>query len=127
MKLRAIVADDNSRVLHEIVSLLRKEFDVVATASDGGSARECIQRHTPDVAVLDLVMPNINGIELTRELTRNGSSTKVIICSIEEDRETVEEAFRAGAMGYVFKPRIARDLIAAVKSVAEGHCFTSAA
>jgi DNA-binding NarL/FixJ family response regulator len=126
MKLRIVVADDNPKMLDQLVSLLRTEFDVVATAADGGSARECIRRYKPDVAVLDIVMPQINGIELTKELSMNGHSTHVVICSVENDRETVEAARSAGALGYVFKPRMARDLVSAVKSAAAGLPFSPA-
>ncbi|PYY00336.1 MAG: two-component system response regulator [Acidobacteria bacterium] len=126
MKLRIIVADDNQKMLDQIVLLLRAHFDVIATATDGTAALECIQRYKPDVAVLDVVMPRMNGIELTRELSRNGHSTHVVICSVENDRETIDTARAAGALGYVFKPRMVRDLITAVKSVAAGHPFTSA-
>jgi DNA-binding NarL/FixJ family response regulator len=125
MKLRIIVADDNLEMLDQIVSLLRTEFEVVATAADGGSARECIHRDKPDIAVLDLVMPQTNGIELAKELSANGHSTQVIICSVENDPATVDAALSAGALGYVFKPRMARDLIPAVKSVAAGRRFMS--
>jgi DNA-binding NarL/FixJ family response regulator len=126
MKLRIIVADDNQKMLDQIVLLLRAHFDVVATAADGTAALECIRRYKPDVAVLDVVMPRMNGIELTRELSRNGRSTHVVICSVENDRETIDAARAAGALGYVFKPRMARDLITAVESVAAGHPFMSA-
>jgi DNA-binding NarL/FixJ family response regulator len=126
MKLRIIVADDNAKMLDQLVSLLGTEFDVVATAADGGSARECVQRYKPDVAVLDVVMPQINGIDLTKQLCMNGHSTQVVICSVENDPETIEAARNAGALGYVFKPRMARDLVSAVKSAAAGRPFTSA-
>jgi|SRR5690348_9184010 DNA-binding NarL/FixJ family response regulator len=126
MKLRIVVADDNPKMLDQLVSLLRTEFDVVATAADGGSARECILRYKPDVAVLDIMMPRINGIELTKELSMNGHSTHVVICSVENDQETVEAARSAGALGYVFKPRMARDLLSAVKSAAAGRPFSPA-
>lgn len=125
MKLRVVVADDNPRMLDLLVSLLRTEFDVVATAGDGASARECIQRFKPHVAVLDIVMPQINGIELTREMSMNGHPTRMVICSIENDDETIAAARDAGALGYVFKPRMARDLISAVKSAAAGRPFSS--
>ncbi|HWC17161.1 MAG TPA: response regulator transcription factor, partial [Terriglobales bacterium] len=115
MKLRVIVADDNPRMLDQLVSLLRSEFEVVATAADGAAARECIQRYKPDVAVLDIVMPQINGIALTREVSMNSHSTRVVICSVESDRDTIEAAHTAGALAYVLKPRIARDLVPAVK------------
>ena len=125
MKIRVIVADDNPQFLEQLVSVLRKEFEVVATAADGRSARECIQRYKPDVAVLDVVMPEVNGIQLTRELCRNGNPTHIVICSVENDQETIDAACSAGALAYVFKPRIARDLIAAVRSAAAGHTFKS--
>jgi len=125
MRLRIVVADDNPRMLQHLVSLLQTEFEVVATASDGASARECIQRFKPDVAVLDIVMPQINGIELTRELSTNSHPTPVVICSVENDQETISAAHTAGALAFVFKPRIARDLISAVKSAAAGRLFDS--
>lgn len=124
MKLRVIVADDNPGMLEQIASLLRTEFDVI-TATDGYSAREAIHRYKPDVAVLDVVMAQINGIELTKELCTNGHSTQVVICSVENDQETIEAPRGAGALGYVFKPRMARDLVSAVKSAAAGHPFTA--
>jgi len=113
-------------MLEQIVSVLRCEFDVVATANDGAAAQECIDRYHPDVAVLDIVMPHINGIELTRELASNGNSIKVIVCSVETDQETIDAAFTAGASGYVYKPHLTRDLIRAVKLVSSGHQFKSA-
>jgi len=125
MRLRVIVADDNPRMLDQLVSLLRSDFEVVAVATDGGSARECIQRYKPDVAILDIVMPRINGVELTKELSMNGHSTHVVICSIETDEDTIRAARDAGALGYVFKARMARDLVSAVRSVAAGRPFTS--
>jgi len=125
MKLRVVVADDNPRMLDQLVALLRGDFEVVAVATDGGSARECIQRYKPDVAVLDIVMPRINGIELTRELAMNGHSTHVVICSIENDQDTIAAAREAGALGYVVKARMARDLVKAVQSAAAGRTFTS--
>ena len=96
------------------------------TATDGDSARESIHHYKPDVAVLDFVMPLVNGIELTKELCMNGHSTQVVICSVENDQETIEAARSAGELGYVFKPRMAKDLASAVKSAAAGRPFTAA-
>ena len=125
MKPRIVVADDNPKILDHLVSLLRSDFEVVAVATDGGAARECIQRYKPDVAILDIVMPRTNGIELTRELSMNGHSTRVVICSIENDQETIAAARDAGALGYVFKAQMARDLVSAVRSAAAGRPFIS--
>jgi DNA-binding NarL/FixJ family response regulator len=125
MKLRIVVADDNTAFLARIVSALTTEFEVVATAADGRVALECIRLYRPNVAVLDLEMPGLNGFEVTRELAESPLSAAVVICSVENDPETVEAARQAGALGYVFKARVAKDLIVAAKSAAEGRSFVS--
>jgi DNA-binding NarL/FixJ family response regulator len=125
MKLRITVADDNPEILTAIVAVLSQEFEVVATASDGRSALKHIQGLTPAVAVLDLNMPELNGIQIIREIVRQHLECKVVICSVETDPELIEAARRAGALGYVFKPRINRDLVTAVKCAASGTPFFS--
>jgi len=125
MKLRIVVADDNPAFLAKLVSVLATEFEVVATSRDGKSALECIRLWQPNVVVLDLEMPEFNGIEVTRQLNKSPSSPAIVLCSIENDPEIVEAARRAGALGYVFKPRVAEDLIAAVKAVARRQSFVS--
>ena len=80
-RLRIIVADDNPAFLRELTSLLEAEFDVVATAADGKSALDLIRRHKLDVVVLDLGMPLLNGIEVSRELAKSLVSAPVVICS----------------------------------------------
>jgi DNA-binding NarL/FixJ family response regulator len=122
-RLRIIVADDNPAFLRELTSLLAPEFDVVATAANGRSALDVIRRYKPDLVVLDLRMPLLNGIEVTRELAKH--SPPVVICSVETDPEVVEAAQRAGALAYVFKVRIEKDLILAVKSALQGKPFAS--
>ena len=122
-RLRIIVADDNPAFLRELISLLTAEFEVVATAADGKSALDLIRRYKPDLVVLDLAMPILNGIELTRELAKHSPS--VVICSVETDPEIVEAARQVGALGYVFKVRVKRDLILAVKSAVQGRPFVS--
>jgi DNA-binding NarL/FixJ family response regulator len=124
-KLRIIVADDNPAFLRELTSLLAAEFEVVATATDGNSALDLIRRYKPDLVVLDLCMPALNGIEVSRELAKSSSSPPVVICSVETDPEIVEAARQAGALAYVFKLRVQKDLILAVKSALQGKSFVS--
>jgi|SRR5215469_1845790 len=136
MKLRVVVADDTPYVLRHLVSLLETEFDVVGTAENGKSALECIRRFAPDVAIINLFMPDLNGIEVAREVRhmvpkRDWSEftplrPTVVICSVEGDPDIIEEARRAGAFGYVSKVHIHRDLVTAVKSAAQGKWFVSA-
>jgi DNA-binding NarL/FixJ family response regulator len=125
MKLRIVVADDSPSFQEKLVSILEIEFDVVKTATDGKSALEIIINCQPDVVVLDLEMPGLNGIEITRELMKYDPRPAIVICSVEHDLEVVDAALKAGALGYVFKARAARDLNAAVKSVSRGQSFVS--
>jgi len=124
-RLRIIVADDNPAFLRELTSLLEAEFDVVATAADGKSALDLIRRYKPDLVVLDLGMPVLNGVEVSRELSKCSQSPPVVICSAETDPEIVEAARQAGALAYVFKLRVQKDLILAVKSALQGKSFAS--
>jgi CheY-like chemotaxis protein len=124
-KLRIIVADDNPVFLRELTSLLGAEFDVVATAADGKSALDLIHRHQPDLVVLDLQMPGIDGMEVTRELAKRLHSPPVVICSAESDHEVVEAARQAGAVAYVFKVRVHKDLIGALRSAVQGRPLVS--
>jgi DNA-binding NarL/FixJ family response regulator len=125
--LPAFVADDNPPFLQDLVSLLADEFDVVATAADRKSALDLIRRYRPDLVVLDLQMPELNGIEVTRELAKHPHSPPVVICSVETDPQVVEAARQAGAIAYVFKMRVQKDLILAVKSAVQGRIFVSPA
>src|SRR5947209_5296821 len=125
MKLRIIVADDNPKVLLVLVKALSSEFAIVATATNGLAALEQIRLCRPSVAVLDLNMPKLNGIEVAREVVRLGLSSGVIICSVAKSPDLIEAAQQAGALGYVFKPRIHQDMSTAVKLVARGKSFVS--
>lgn len=125
MKLRILAADDNALFLQKMISILKIDFDVVASATDGQAAVECIRDYRPDIAVLDLEMPLLNGIAVARELISQGLNSKVIICSVETDAEIVNAALELGVMGYVFKSRIQTDLVPAVRRVAVGQPFVS--
>jgi DNA-binding NarL/FixJ family response regulator len=124
-RLRVLVADDNSAFLKKITSLLAVEFDVVATATDGNTALDLIRRYVPDLAVLDLGMPGLNGIEVMQELAKSSQDPPIVICSVETDPDIVEAARQAGALGYVFKIRVHEDLILAMKSALQGKSFVS--
>jgi two-component system response regulator DegU len=125
MKPKIIIADDNETILATLVSVLSLEFEVIATALDGRSALDHIERLQPHAAVLDLNMPKLNGIEITRELVRQQLTCVVVICSVENDPELIAAAQGAGALGYVIKRRLKRDLVPAVKSAVSGAPFFS--
>jgi DNA-binding NarL/FixJ family response regulator len=125
MKSKVVVVDDNPAVLRRLVSLLEAEFDVVSTAENGQLALERIRRYKPDIVVLDLEMPLLNGIKVTRELKKLGPNPAVVICSVDQDPEIIEAAQEAGALGFVFKLQMHQDLIRAVKSAVRGESFIS--
>jgi len=124
-KLRVVIADDNPGVLRQLVLLLAVEFDVVATAENGLLALKHIRQRNPDVVVLDLKMPILDGAEVARQIKSSLSPPAIVICSVETDPEIVAAAQQAGALGYVFKTSMARDLVAAVKAAARGEAFLS--
>jgi DNA-binding NarL/FixJ family response regulator len=123
MRLRVVLADDNPGVLQMLSKILGTTVEVVATAIDGNSALQFIREFKPDVAVLDLEMPGLTGIEVTKELREHPPSPAVVICSVHRDQQLVEAALEAGALGYVFKPDCARNLLLAVETVARGLVF----
>ncbi|HEV2395844.1 MAG TPA: response regulator transcription factor [Candidatus Sulfotelmatobacter sp.] len=112
---RIVAADDSVAFLEQIVAVLGVEFDVVATARDGVSALDLIRQYMPDVVVLDIHMPGLSGIDLTRQLGKGPGNVPVVICSVEKDPDVIEAAKCAGAFGYVIKSRVQRDLVPAVK------------
>jgi DNA-binding NarL/FixJ family response regulator len=120
-KLRVVVADDNPKWLQMLVSIVGARFEVVATAVDGNLALQALSQHKPDVAVLDLAMPGVSGIEITQHLMSNGRKPPVVICSAESTQEIVEAARQAGAAGYVFKHCCTRDLVPAIEAAANGQ------
>jgi DNA-binding NarL/FixJ family response regulator len=124
-KFRVAVAEDQPRLLHALVTILARDFDVIATAADGQTLLQSILEEQPDVVVVDLGLPDMNGLELTRRVVQNLRHTRVVLCSVEDDPELVNAAFEAGASGYVWKNRIACELNSAVRLAATGRQFTS--
>jgi CheY-like chemotaxis protein len=120
-----VVADDNPALLYQMVALMKPEFDVVATAENGLLALEVVRQYRPDVVVLDLWMPILNGLEIARQLTQSASTARIVICSVETDPEIIQSTKQAGALGYVFKLSMTRDLVAAVKAAIRGEAFES--
>ena len=120
-----LIADDNPAFLQQMITLLGAKFDVVSSAEDGRIALARTLQHRPDLVVLDLEMPFLNGIEITRELRKLTQAPAIVICSVENDEEIIETARQAGALGYVFKMRMAQDLVLAVECAARGVPFVS--
>lgn len=126
-EIHILLADDHALVRQGLRALLEAEerFRVVGEAGDGLEALHLVEKLKPDVVVLDLMMPNLNGLEATRRLSRQYQHTKIIILSMYDDEGFVLEALRNGASGYVLKDSTSDDLILAIREVAAGRHYLS--
>jgi DNA-binding NarL/FixJ family response regulator len=123
---RVVVADDHQSLLDRVVSILDGEFSVVGTAKDGLALVEAEAQLTPDVLVIDISMPGMSGLEAASCIRRRGSRAAVVCLTAHQEPEIVEAAWRAGALGYVAKTALARDLVPAVRAALSGRRFLSA-
>ncbi len=122
---RVLLADDSPSMLQAARRILEPEFQIVGTVEDGQAVLEAAETLKPDVLILDISMGVMNGLEAARLLTRLGSKAKIVFLTVHNDQEFVEEAFSAGAVGYVIKPRLGTDLLVAVREALVGHTFVS--
>lgn len=127
--IRIILADDHSvmRTGLRLVLERQKDFQVVAEASDGRQAVALAQEHKPDVMVMDVTMPNLNGIEAARQIGLAQPEISIVMLSMHSDEAYVLRALKAGARGYLLKESAESDLIAAVHAVHGGKAFFSPA
>jgi DNA-binding NarL/FixJ family response regulator len=122
-----VLADDHGMVRSGLRALLEREagLSVIGEASDGRSAVRLIHELSPDVAVMDLHMPDLNGIEATRQVLAGTPSVKVIALSSNSDETTTIEMLRAGATGYVLKDAAFEELVTAIRTVLKGEVYLS--
>jgi two-component system response regulator NreC len=127
MTIRVVVAEDHHLVRQGIVKLLEGAADlqVVGEADDGAEAIRLVNTLQPDVIVLDIAMPQFDGLEALRELSARQPKPRVVILSMHADPSLVRQALRAGALGYVVKQSVADELLAAVRAAHSGSMFLS--
>ena len=128
-KVRVLLADDHALFRAGIRALLQtvSDVEVVAEASDGREALELIERHRPDVVLMDIMMPNLNGLDAAARITRTSPHCRVVVLSMNTDEDTVLRALRAGAVGYLVKTADPAELEMAIRAVAQGSTFLSSA
>jgi two-component system, NarL family, response regulator NreC len=128
-KLRIVLADDHTLVRHGLRKVLQDQSDweVVGEANDGREAVRLVQELKPDVAILDIAMPRLNGIEATRQIARRFPDVHVLVLSMHADEPYVTQVLRAGASGYLLKDSADTDLIRAVAAVSQKKSFFSPA
>jgi len=128
-RVRILLADDHTVVRQGLRKLLeeRPDWEVIAEAGDGREAVRLAEQHKPDVAILDVAMPLLNGIEATRQIARRVPSTRVLVLSMHADEAYVTQILQAGATGYLLKDSADVDLLKAVGEAARGKSFFSPA
>lgn len=122
---RILLADDHKEMRKIVVELLEREFEILDSVADGHALLKAASRFKPDVCLLDISMPVMNGIEAAIQLKERGSTAKVIFLTIHEDGDFIQAALRIGASGYVFKRRITSDLSLAVTEALADRIFIS--
>jgi len=126
MAIRVLLADDHAIVRQGLKALLDKEgLDVVCEATDGQNAVKMVREHEPDVAILDLAMPLLNGLDAAREILKMSTRTKPMLLTMHTEDHYVLEALRAGVRGYVMKSHSREDLVRAIVQVAHGEIYLS--
>src|SRR5919204_4671446 len=125
-RVRLVLADDHLVLRQALRALLeRRGLAVVADEADGRAAVDAVQRHTPDVAVLDVAMPVLNGVDAAREIARIAPGCSVILLSGIDDARFVKDALKAGVRGFVQKSQGAEDLVRAIEEVRGGRLYVS--
>jgi two-component system response regulator NreC len=127
--IRILLADDHTVVRKGLRLLLESQpdFQVIADAADGRETVALAERHTPDVVVMDVAMPGLNGIEAARQISAKLPHTAIVFLSMHSDEGYVLKALKSGARAYLLKDSAENDLISAVKAVCEGKAFFSPA
>ena len=124
-----LIADDHGIVRSGLRLLLERQEDieVIGEAADGAEAREIAVKERPDLAILDVRMPKLTGLQVTREIKRQAPEVAVLILSMHDDERYLFEALRAGASGYVLKRAADKDLVEAVRAASRGEPFLTSA
>ncbi len=125
--IKVLLADDHMLLIEGLRPLLDKHqnIEVIGVARDGVEAVELAHKTKPDIILLDISMPRLNGIDAARKILRDLTDTKIIILSMHADRRYIQEAIRAGACGYILKESAVKEVIRAIETVQKGELFFS--
>jgi DNA-binding NarL/FixJ family response regulator len=125
MKPRVIIADDHALVAEGVTKLLEHDVQLVSTVADGRALVQAVEKHNPDLALVDISLPLLNGLDACKQLKKSTPSVKVIILTMHLEKHFVTEAFRAGVSGYVLKQSVTDELLFAIKEVLKGRTYVS--
>ena len=124
-KIRVLLADDHPGFPHLVERMLKPAFEIIGSVSNGRSLFDAAMKQEPDVIVTDISMPILNGIEAAVQLKNAGCASKIVFLSVHSDPDYVEACLSIGALGYVFKPRMAAELEHAIQEALAGRIFVS--
>jgi DNA-binding NarL/FixJ family response regulator len=122
---RVLLADDHRLLREAFVKLLESECDVAGTGADGRTLLEVAPKLRPDVVVVDIAMPMLNGLDAARQLKRLMSAVKVVVLTVNEDPDLGAEAFRAGGSAFLLKNSAASELVQAIANVVQGRSYVT--
>jgi len=123
---RILLADDHPMFMQGLRGILERErFEVVGEATDGRKAVQLAEKHAPDVAILDLAMPLLNGLDTAREIGKVSPGTRTILLTCHSEEQYVLDALRAGVTGYILKTKATADLVQAIREVSRGTLYIS--
>jgi len=122
---RILIADDHVLVAEGIQKLLEPEFELVASVADGRSLVTAASKLQPDIAVVDISLPLLNGLDASRHIKKANPGIKIVILTMHSESNFVTEAFRVGVSGYVLKQSVASELVQAIREVRKGRTYVS--
>jgi DNA-binding NarL/FixJ family response regulator len=122
---RVLLVDDHVLFTDGLAKILRPHCEIVGTAHDGEAAVTAAERLRPDIIILDISLPRLNGIEVARRIQRLGTPSRIVFCTMYSEPTLVTEAIRAGAAGYVLKTAAGTEMIRALEEVVQGRSYFS--
>lgn len=123
--MRILLADDHPAMREKVATFLESAYEIVGAVPDGRSALNETARQHPDIVLMDISMPIMNGIDAAEQMMRTGTETKIIFLTVHDDLDFVKAALATGASGYVIKSHMATDLLPAIREALAGHRFVS--
>lgn len=124
-KPKILLADDHPDMLETVAQILEPTFEIVGRLGDGQALLEAVRKQKPDVIVVDISLPVLNGLEAANKLKLSGSTARIVFLTAHDDQDFVNACLASGALGYVYKAQMAVDLIAAINEALEGRTFVS--
>ena len=125
MKPRVLIADDHTLVAEGVENLLEHDFQLCGRVADGRALVRAVEKERPDIALVDIALPLLNGLDACRQIKKSTPEVKLLVLTMHGEQYFVTEAFRAGVSGYVLKQSVAEELVFAIKEVLKGRLYVS--